>query len=399
MAGNETKRKIRLAYLVSHPIQYQAPLLRLIAADPRIDLHVFFCSDLSLKENLDPGFGVTIRWDVPLVEGYSHEFLPAWGSRDRLSFWRPWNHGLLRRLKAGGYDFLWIHGYNRFAHWLAVAAARQLGVKVLIRDEANLICRPRGTAKKLLKAAFFRWLNPRVHRFLAIGSLSRDYYLNYGVDPSRILSVPYAVDNDFFRRRAEESGKAAERLRAELRLAPGRPVLLFCSKMIARKRARDLLEAYIRISSGGTEPEPYLLFVGDGPGRAELESRAQATGWNSIRFTGFKNQTELPAYFRLADLFILPSVEEPWGLIVNEVLNAARPVLVSDQVGCAPDLVRDGVNGFVFRAGNVADLQAKIGLFLGRRQDWDRMGQAGLEIVGRWSFREDLEGLRGALGL
>ncbi|MCR4333107.1 MAG: hypothetical protein NUV34_10485, partial [Sulfuricaulis sp.] len=106
------RKKWRLAYLVSHPIQYQAPLLRLISAEPDIDLTVFYCSDLSVREYHDEGFGQALQWDVPLLDGYRHEFLPVVGRTDRLSFWRPLNHGLARRLDEGKFDALWIHGWG-----------------------------------------------------------------------------------------------------------------------------------------------------------------------------------------------------------------------------------------------------------------------------------------------
>src|SRR5208282_4679397 len=99
---------IRLAYLVTHPIQYQAPLLRRLAREPGLDLTVFFCSDFSLRKYHDPEFDKEIAWDVPLVGGYRYEVLPAIGGRKEVSFWRPLNYGLLRRLRERNFDVLWV---------------------------------------------------------------------------------------------------------------------------------------------------------------------------------------------------------------------------------------------------------------------------------------------------
>src|SRR5947209_7021240 len=98
---------MRLAYLVTHPIQYQAPLLKRLAEEPGLVLKVFFCSDLSTRRYLDPEFQRQIEWDTPLLEGYEYEFLPAIGTTDRISFSRPWNVGLGKRLDKGKFDAIW----------------------------------------------------------------------------------------------------------------------------------------------------------------------------------------------------------------------------------------------------------------------------------------------------
>ena len=198
-ALRDMESNIRLAYLVTHPIQYQAPLLRRIAAEPGIDLTVFFCSDFSLRSYLDPDFGKTIAWDIPLTEGYKYEILPALGRRDRVSFWRPFNYGLARRLSRGNFDVLWVHGYNRWFHWRAMAGAKIRGLKVLVRDEATGLTVPRSYLKRLGKRWFFLGLRKCVDGFLAIGTLNAEYYRSYGIAAERIFPVPYAVDNTFFK--------------------------------------------------------------------------------------------------------------------------------------------------------------------------------------------------------
>ena len=139
------KKSIRLAYLVSHPIQYQSPLLRLIAGEPGISLKVFFRSPMGLKPYADAGFGRTIAWDTPLLEGFEHEFLPALDNPMRVSrYLRPLNYGLARRLRQGGFDALWVHGYARVFNAIAMAVGKRQGLKVLLRDEATPISMPRG---------------------------------------------------------------------------------------------------------------------------------------------------------------------------------------------------------------------------------------------------------------
>jgi len=392
------KPKIRLAYLVTHPIQYQAPLLRRIAAEPGIDLMVFFCSDFSLRSYLDPSFGKMIAWDVPLVDGYRHEILPALGRQDRLSFWRPFNYGLARRLSQGNFDVLWVHGYNRWFHWRAMAWAKIRGLKVLVRDEATRISAPRSYLKRIFKRWFFLVLSNLVDGFLAIGTLNAEYYRSYGIAAERIFLVPYAVDNSFFRDKAKAAGGKREHLRRQLGLEPGRPIILYASKLSEVKRGVDLLDAYSQMSPDQVqEPHPYLIFIGEGDQRKILEERARTMNWSSIKFLGFRNQTELPGYYDLCDVLVLPSAFEPWGLVINEVMNAGRAVVVSDQVGCGPDLVKSGENGYVFKAGGIAGLRGALHNVLDNREKCQVLGQKSLEIINKWGFEEDVAGLKQAL--
>ena len=325
-------RPYRLAYLVSHPIQYQAPLLRAIAADPQIDLTVFFLSDFSLRRHQDPGFGAEVQWDVPLLDGYRSVFLPAWGPNDLRAPLRPFSYGLSRHFRAGKFDALWLHGYAHQVNLRALLVAKQQGIKVFVRTDAQLGSLAGRPLVRRGKDQALRWLFRRIDAFLASGSLNRDYFLHQGAPPEKIWLLPYVVDNAFFQAQAARVRPEREALCAELGLEPGRPIILFASKFQRRKRAGDLLEAYACLSEDGTqEPHPYLLFVGDGEDRPRLEARVGELGWSSVKLLGFKNQTELPRFFDLCDVFVLPSENEPWGLIVNEVMNAARPVIVTDQ--------------------------------------------------------------------
>lgn len=396
--ANPAGRKYRVAYLVTHPIQYQAPLLRLLSAQPDIDLTVFFQSDLSVKGYRDPGFGRTIEWDIPLLDGYRHEFLPAFGARDTLAGLRPYSYGIATRLWRTQFDVLWVHGYARWFNWIAILAARMASIPVLMRDEATSISNPRSafkaTAKRLI---FFSALRAVCNGFLAIGTLNRKYYLANGIAERSIFSVPYCVDNDFFAGRARAASRRREELRTELGLSPGRPVVLYASKFQRRKRAHDLLAAFEQIAPripDGTRP--YLLFLGDGEMRQELETRA-ASIRQDVQFLGFRNQSELPAFFDLCDVFVLPSEFEPWGLIINEVMSVGRPVIVSDHVGCWPDLVRNGVNGYVYPVGDVGALADALQRCIEQRETLDAMGRASRAIIEQWNYQKDLDGIRAAL--
>ena len=210
--------------------------------------------------------------------------------------------------------------------------------------------------------------------------------------------MPYAVDNAWFQEQVRLAAARRPQLREKLHLQAGRPVILFASKLQTRKHCNDLIEAYANLPRGADgSPSPYLVIVGDGEERAALEAQAAATGLDSIHFAGFANQSELPALFDLATVFVLPSRHEPWGLIVNEVMNAARPVIVTDEVGCHFDLIADGVEGYVYPARDVGALAAALERVLATPETAAAMGERALARINRWSFEEDIVGLKRAL--
>ncbi|MGA7887697.1 MAG: glycosyltransferase family 4 protein [Acidobacteriaceae bacterium] len=353
-----------------------------------------------MRAYYDPGFGVHVEWDIPLLDGYRYEFLPCLRPVDRISFARPLNWGISRRLQRGNFDAAWVFGYHRLFQLNAILAARLLGIPVLLRAESHLFDRPRSARTLFAKRLLAPLLRSSVRCVFPIGTANQAYWKHYLGDDFPMAPMPYAVDNDFLGRRALEAAPRREELRRELGLQPGRPVILYASKLQTRKRCVDLIEAYLRLAPApGVDPPAYLLIVGDGEERASLEARVRQSGLSSIRFLGFENQTELPRYFDLCDVFVLPSVHEPWGLIVNEVMNAGRPVVVSDQVGCQPDLVHDGVNGYVYPAGDVETLSRCLRRLIDDPTVRASMGQNSLRLIQQQSFEEDIIGLRRALAM
>jgi glycosyltransferase involved in cell wall biosynthesis len=391
------RKKYRIAYLVTHPIQYQAPLLRLISAQSDIDLTVFFQSDMSLTAYADTGFGHSVKWDVPLVDGYKHEFLPGIRRHGVVTGQRPINWGFTSRFTRARFDALWVHGYARWVNWIAILCAKARGLAVLVRDEATLFSTERSLMRQQAKRVFFSSLSRVADGFLAIGSANRDYYLAHGVPRQRIFDMPYCVDNEFFAGRAREAEGLMDPLRSDLGIEARQPVILYASKFEPRKRPGDLLLAYEKVIARTGPLTPQLVFLGDGELRPSLEAEARSKGLSEVRFLGFRNQSELPKFYALCDVFVLPSTSEPWGLVVNEVMATGKPVIVSDHVGCARDLVHSGTNGFIYPAGDVDALATSLMRVLSNRDEARRMGQASRDIMAKWSFAEDIEGLRLAL--
>ncbi|HXB61808.1 MAG TPA: glycosyltransferase family 4 protein [Acidobacteriaceae bacterium] len=398
-----TPRRLNLTYLVSHPIQYQAPLLRRIALEPDIHLTTLFGSNRSVLGYRDRGFGTDVKWDVPLLEGYEHTFLPVLrAATTATKITRPMNYGILSHLRGGSTtqraDVLWVHGYAGVNAMHGLLAAKALGIPTLIRTDSTLTDRPRSASTRIAKSVFFAGLRRLVSGALSTGERNTAYWQHHLGSGFPIFPMPYAVDNDFFAAQSRAAAATRAQLQQELGLDPARPVILFASKLQTRKLCIDLLNAYIQLSPDGIiEPHPYLLIVGDGEERAALETRAARTGWKSIRFLGFRNQSELPRFFDLCAVFVLPSRHEPWGLVVNEVMNASRAVIVSSDVGCQNDLVTDGVNGCVYPVGEVNALAASLRRVLATPETYNAMGQHSFERIQHFSLEDDIRGLRRAL--
>ena len=395
-------RKVRLAYLVSHPIQYQAPLLRRIAREPHIDLTVLFGSDFSLRGYKDRGFGVEVAWDTPLLDGYQSEFLRPLRDTGEVSPTTPISRGIYRRLQrvdgSPAFDALWVHGYASINSLQAILAANALGIPVLLRAESWLADRARSPLTLVLKSAFFKLMGKGISAVLPIGTVNAAYWAHYfGTSVPQFL-MPYAVNNNYFAELAAAAAPHEQELRAELGLSPERPVILFASKLQQRKHADHLLEAYSRFIAD-TQPaqRPYLVVVGDGEQRAQLEAQAQNLRLEDVRFAGFRNQSELPRFFQLADVFVLPSRHEPWGLIVNEAMASGCPVIVSTDVGCHADLITDGIEGCVFPVGDIPALTQALHQVFSSPQTPAIMGEAARRRISTWTYEEDVQGLRRAL--
>jgi glycosyltransferase involved in cell wall biosynthesis len=384
----------RVAYLVSHPIQYQVPLLQRLAVHPEIALHVYYMDDRGARRHLDPEFGVSVQWDIPLLSGYAYSLLrnrSPWPDADHfLRFVHPEIIGTLHRER---YDALIVHGYAHATEWLAFLAAAASSTPILLRGESTL---RRGRpiwlvmGKRLVLGALLR----RIHGALAIGALNRQFYASYGVPEGRVFFVPYAVDNDRFQSEAELLRPRRAALRAGLGWPVERPVILYSGKLIPRKRPMDLLLAYARVTAAHPAT---LVYLGEGSERGRLVKEAARRGLTSVVITGFVNQREIPQYYASADVLVLPSSHEPWGLVVNEAMCFGLPVIASDAVGAGPDLVRPGENGFVYPVGDVDALAHALRELLADQHRLARMGGRSREIVTAYSYDADIRGILEAL--
>lgn len=351
-------RKPRLAVLSTHPIQYNAPLFRMLTARGIVDLKLFYTWNPENGERIDPGFGMNVKWDSPLLDGYVHHF-----SRNISS--DPGSHGffgirnpdLNAELAQWEPDAILIYGWRFHSH-LSVMRRFHGKIPVWFRGDSHLLDEQPGL-RTLLRRVCLRWVYQHVDRAFYCGQNNRAYFEAHGLKASQLTFMPHCVDNAWFSDRAFD-GVDVEELRKELGFSPDQSVLMFVGKMIEKKNPEILLEA-MTLLPRDSRKRLGLLFVGAGALENKLKTMAKSIESN-IGFLPFQNQTELPHCYRLADLLALPSrgPGETWGLVVNEAMACGTGVLISDRVGCAPDLVIPEKTGFAFPSGDVTALLAAM---------------------------------------
>lgn len=341
---------MRLGVLATHPIQYHAPLYRALAR--RLDLEVYFAHQQTAQGQAKAGFGVAFEWDVPLLDGYSHQFLENEAkSPDVSTFWGCSTPAIADIIAREDFDAFLVTGWYNRSFWQAMRACWKTDTPLFIRGDSQLAT-PRSLPFRLAKEGFYRSFIPRFSAYLVVGERAREYYLYYGASPERMFFVPHFVDNAWFQERAAEEDPRA--LRRELGVSRETRLLLFVGKFIPKKRPEDLVRATQLLNERGHEVQAVL--VGSGEQEERLRAVAQDAGV-PVHFAGFKNQSELPRYYVGADLLVLPSDGgETWGLVVNEAMACGLPAVVSDAVGCAPDLIDAGDTGEVFPMGDIEAL-------------------------------------------
>ena len=346
----------RIAVVLSHPNQYYSPWFRWLRAHTALEFRVFYLWEFGVTAQTDPQFLTTFKWDVDLLSGYESEFVPNTARVPGTShFWGLHNPTLTARLAAWRPGAVLVFGYAYASHLRLIFWARRHRVPLVFRGDSHFLGRPKPG-----------WWHARPLRFLYrqfaavtfVGRANRDYFNTLGVPDSRLFFAPHAVNHELFDPANTAHRAAAAALRRELGIPADTRVLLFAGKFVPAKQPHELLEAFLALNL----PSTALILVGDGPEAARLRETARAAPPGRVHFLLFANQSEMPARYLLADIFALPSrgLYETWGLAVNEAMHMGLPCLVSERVGCQQDLVRDGETGWVFAAGDPAQLRAKL---------------------------------------
>jgi glycosyltransferase involved in cell wall biosynthesis len=372
---------LRIGVLTTHPIQYQVPWFRRLAAERGVDLTVFFCM-LPDAAQQGTGFGVAFQWDVPLTEGYQWRLLENVSAKPSLDDFTGCDTPSIDAIvRDGGWDAFIVNGWVARSCLQLLWACRRYGVPCIVRGESNIL-RPRAFWKRWIHRSLLR----QYAACLSIGQQNRAFYIANGVPPGRIFQAPYCVENERF-------------------ALPERPIrtaepftFMFSGKLIEKKHPLDLLHATARLKETHPALEFRVLIVGDGVQRHQCEAVVRLHDL-PVDFAGFLNQSQMREAYARADALVLPSDDgETWGLVVNEAMASGLPAIVSDQVGCHADLVQPGVTGSVFPCRDVDALARCMAEIAADRQKARKMGQAArVHVLQHYNYEQVLTGTLAAL--
>lgn len=368
----------KLAIIVSHPIQYYAPVFALLAKKEGITLKVFYTWEKNAAA-FDRDFGKNVAWDIPLLEGYEYSFVSNAGNSGR-GFWQIKNLGLIKEIETWQSDTVLVIGWNYRSHLRAMFHFKGR-IPVLFRGDSTLLDRG-NPVKQWIRKIFLRFIYRTIDHALYVGTANKAYFLQHGIRESQLVFTPHAIDNRRFAALNQQQEAFIKNTRQSLGILPGDTCMVFCGKIIPKKDPLILAEAVKAMNNNRL----HLVFVGDGILAGKLDEIIICSP--NIHRLPFQNQGLMPAVYRLGEIFCLPSCGpgETWGLAVNEAMACGRAILVSDKVGCRSDLLQEGINGISFRSGNLADLQDKINKLLANPNETARMGRASAAIINDWSF-------------
>jgi glycosyltransferase involved in cell wall biosynthesis len=349
-----------LAIIESHPVQYHAPVYRALQTEFGIPVTAIYGSDIGVVGYRDREFGISVSWDSDLLSGYDVRFLSRASGTEGVEPDRVRARGvgeLLKRLKPRA---VMLVGYASRFDRAALCAAVPTRLPLLFRAETTDHAIARSGTRAWVRDQALGVLYSRMARVLYIGQRSLAHYKRLGLPDHKLVFAPYCVDTAPFA--CDEAARAAMRgpLRAELGLAENDIALLFAGKISERKGA-DLVVEAVRQLPASLRSRMTVCVLGDGEMRAQIETLAADTPRVRVHFLGFQNQTRLSRYYHAADLMVLPSRRgETWGLVVNEALHHGTPCVVSDAVGCSPDLIQPGATGHTFHTGSAMSLAAAV---------------------------------------
>lgn len=370
----------RLAIITSHPIQYNAPWFKLLNQTGKVNIKVFYTwGQTGHGAKYDPGFGKVIEWDIPLLEGYDYEFVenvsPDPGSHHYKGIINP---GLIERIQSWNPDALLVFGWSFKSHLKCLRFFHKK-IPVLFRGDSTLLNEEKGI-KKIARRIFLRWVYRHVDYALYAGINNKKYFQAHGLSENRLVFAPHAIDNERFSNGDVEYEQQANQWRRELGIDDEDIVVLYAGKLETVKNPALIL----KIAAAITHPRLKFVIVGNGHLAAEL--RQTATADKRIHFLEFQNQNRMPLVYRLGDIFILPSKSETWGLAINEAMACSRPVIASDKVGCAVDLIHPHKNGLIFPNGSHKECVSFLTTLLDNRTKLKEMGLASKMIVSEYSY-------------
>lgn len=370
----------RLAIVVSHPIQHFAPWHREVARIKDIDLRVFFCCDWGTETYFDSEFQSEFKWDIPLVEGYEHEFLPISGRPTELTYRQVDNPEVGDALDRFNPDVVKVFGYTYKTNWRVAEWVHKKRKPLLLYSDSNGRAQTK-TWKRLAKQVVVSRFYSKVDGALFVGDNNFEYHRRYGLPKERLFEGALPIDQNRLLQSVPDRAIARREVRERYAIPEDAFVVMLCGKYTANKRPLDLVVAASSQPHGGRPVWAFL--VGEGAYRKTIEDFCSANQVRNVVLTGFVNQSVIANYYAAADVLAVTSLIDNHPLVVSEAGSFGLPAIVSDQVGCigAKDSARPGVNAIVYPCGYRQKLAKAIRELYGDRDRYREMSNASEEIA------------------
>jgi len=368
-----------------------------MAFHPNIDLTMYFCS----RETLDgtyllQEYGVQRKeWGEELLGGYKYKFLKNFlPIMCRTKLFKYLNLGIWKEIKNGDYHAVIITDWADLTYFITAIACKLFKTPFLFAADSTILIektRPRWK-RAIKKFVLGKFLFQMASGFLCLSKLNRDFYRYYGVSEEKLFFYPQPVNYEKYFNLYCQLREQRESLRKEIGIFPDTFTIIFVGRLVENKRPLDLLKAYKILKLENKA----LIIVGDGKLKQMLQRYVDQHCLKGVYFVGFKPKSEVLKFYSLSDLLVLPSSIEPQGAVVAEAMCFGLPVIVSNRVGFSEDIVKHGVNGFIYPCGNINMLALYIEKLFDKNKR-KRFGEKSLQIISNWGPDKTINGLIEAL--
>lgn len=370
--------KKKLAIVTTHPIQYNAPLFKVLALSDVMDIKVFYTWSQAKESVKDVEFGRKIVWDIPLLDGYNYEWIENVSKKPKQCFGGLVNPRLIPAVEKWEPNAILVFGWNFQSHFKVMRHFHGK-IPVWFRGDSTVLDNT-SKFKSLARKIFLRFVYSYVDKAFYVGTNNKEYFKTLGLNNNQLVFAPHAIENCRFGQAVAKQNAII--WRDKLKFEEGDIILLYAGKISDKKNVVQFVEAFIYYKVKNPDSKLRCLIVGNGADENEIKS----LNFPFIKYLPFQNQSKMPDLYCLGDVFVLPSYGETWGLGINEAMASGRTVVATEKVGCAIDLVKEGKTGFFFKLSS-------------SNQNWnlfERLETANLKAIGeynrtyiqKWSYQE-----------
>jgi glycosyltransferase involved in cell wall biosynthesis len=382
----------KLAIITTHPIQYNAPLFKMLHERKEVEIMIFYTwSQSAAGTKYDPGFGREISWDIPLLSGYPYTFVNNISKEPGSHHFKGMdNPTLISGIEAWKADAVLVYGWSFKSHLKALKYFKGK-IPVFFRGDSTLLD-ARGGFKNILRKIWLKYVYSKVDLALYAGTANKAYFLQHGLKEKQLAFMPHATDNNRFAA-TEKSLAEGNATRDSFKISNEETVFLFAGKLEEKKQPGMLADAFTKINN----EHAHLIIAGNGV--LENELKEKYSGNSRIHLLPFQNQSAMPGLYAACDVFVLPSKgpNETWGLCLNEAMAAGKPVIATDACGAAYDLIEENETGFMIGRNDQYAMQEKMNYFARSKDNATIMKKKVREKIMQYSYEKDCEAVEKAM--